>query len=524
VRVLRAAALLAAGRGATDSAVTYLRRALDEPPAAPDRIDLLVELGRMEAMVDGVASVAHLTEAYSSLTDPAERAELAVVIARAQAFVGRRGAATGFAQAAAEAVPPGYDDERQGLVSLVRITGYMHALPPESYRSGPELQVIGTGDGARMLAAVRALELMVDGVDRAGAVELARFALADDRLLDADHMLVWIPAVDVLLQVDADLGDLWRHARSHARVAGSLFAMLSVNTWQGYEQWRGGRLDDALQSMGDARQQMPAWGNLSMGGSYVAAFLAGIQLDRGDVDAAARVIRDSRTLARIGDGARLLRLVTAQLSLAQGRPEAALATLRADTGHFEIGNPAWDNWREPAARAHAALGRPDQARALADEHVALLRRWGAPSWLGEGLTLAGELRGADGLPLLREAVDTLAPTGSALGLARARLALARRPEVDRAEAVPLLRAAAAAARVCGSATVLDQALAALADRGEQLPNPGDGIRMTSRERRVLDLTAAGLDVHQVAQRLFLTPGAVHEVLVSATAKARGAGE
>jgi hypothetical protein len=524
VRVLRAAALLAAGRGATDSAVTYLRRALDEPPAAPDRIDLLVELGRMEAMVDGVASVAHLTEAYSSLTDPAERAELAVVIARAQAFVGRRGAATGFAQAAAEAVPPGYDDERQGLVSLVRITGYMHALPPESYRSGPELQVIGTGDGARMLAAVRALELMVDGVDRAGAVELARFALADDRLLDADHMLLWIPAVDVLLQVDADLGDLWRHARSHARVAGSLFAMLSVNTWQGYEQWRGGRLDDALQSMGDARQQMPAWGNLSMGGSYVAAFLAGIQLDRGDVDAAARVIRDSRTLARIGDGARLLRLVTAQLSLAQGRPEAALATLRADTGHFEIGNPAWDNWREPAARAHAALGRPDQARALADEHVALLRRWGAPSWLGEGLTLAGELRGADELPLLREAVDTLAPTGSALGLARARLALARRPEVDRAEAVPLLRAAAAAARVCGSATVLDQALAALADRGEQLPNPGDGIRMTSRERRVLDLTAAGLDVHQVAQRLFLTPGAVHEVLVSATAKARGAGE
>ena len=379
VRVLRAAALLAAGRGATDSAVTYLRRALDEPPAGPDRIDLLVELGRIESMVDGVASVAHLTEAYSSLTDPAERAELAMVIARAQAFVGRRGAATGFAQAAAEAVPPGYDDERQGLVSLVRITGYMHALPPESYRSGPEPQVSGTGDGARMLAAVRALELMVDGVDRAGAVELARFALADDRLLDADHMLLWIPAVDVLLLADADLGDLWRHARSHARVAGSLFAMLSVNTWQGYEQWRRGRLDDALQSMGDARQQMPAWGNLSMGGSYVAAFLAGIQLDRGDVDAAARVIRDSRTLARIGDGARLLRLVTAQLSLAQGRPEAALAALRADIGHFEIGNAAWDNWREPAARAHAALGRHDQARALADEHVALLRRWGAPS-------------------------------------------------------------------------------------------------------------------------------------------------
>ena len=31
---------------------------------------------------------------------------------------------------------------------------------------------------------------------------------------------------------------------------------------------------------------------------------------------------------------------------------------------------------------------------------------------------------------------------------------------------------------------------------------------------MLDLTAAGLDIHQVAQRLFLTPGAVHEVLAA----------
>ena len=525
VQVLRAAALLAAGRGATDSAVTYLRRALDEPPAARHRIDLLVELGRMESMVDGVAAVAHLTEAYSSLTDPAERAELAMVIARTQAFVGRRGAATGFAAAAAEAIPPEYEDERQGLQSLVRVTGYMHALPPETYRTGPDPQLTGTGSGARMLAAIRAFELMVDGTDRSEAVDLARFALADDRLLDADHMLLWIPAVDVLLMADVDVSDLWRHARSHARVAGSLFAMLSVNTWQGFAQWRHGRLDDALQSMGDAMQQMPVWGPLSMGGSYGAAFIAGIHLDRGDVDAAARVIRDGRTLARIGDGARVMRLVSAQLCLAQGRPEAALNALNADVGHFDIGNPAWDNWREPAARAHAALGHSDRALALADEHVTLLRRWGAPSSLGEGLVLAGELRGAAGLPLLREAVDILATSPSTLGLARARLALGRRPEVPAAEAVPLLRDAAGAARDCGCPPVVDAALAALADRGAA---PGDdhrtGPRMTSRERQVVDLTAAGLDVHQVAQRLFLTPGTVHDVLISAAAKMQGTGE
>ncbi len=520
VAVLRTAALLAAGRGASDSAVGFLRRALDEPPPPRDRVEVLVELGRLESMVDGVAAVEHLTEAYANLTDPAARAELAMVIARTQAFVGRRGAATGFAAAATEAVPAGYDDERQGLQSLVRITGYMHALPPASYRTPADPPISGTGNGARMLAAARAMELMIAGEDRARAVDLAHFAVADDRLLDDDHMLLWIPAVHVLLIGDSPVDELWRHARSHARVAGSLFAMLAVNTWQGYEQWRRGRLDDAQQFLGDALQQMPVWGRLAIGGSYVAAFMAGVHLDRGDIDAADRVIRDARTLVAVGDGARVIRLVTAQLRLAQGRPEAALTTLADDVGHFDIVNPAWDNWREPAARAHAALGRLDRAREVADEHVALLRRWGAPSWLGEGLVLAGELRGADGLPHLREAVGLLEPTGSVLALARARLAWGRRPEVPDAEAVPLLRQAADAARECGAQPVQERAVAALTDRGESIVNGERANRMTSRERQVLDLTAGGLDVHQVAQRLFLTPGTVHEALISAAGKAR----
>ncbi|WP_395726048.1 BTAD domain-containing putative transcriptional regulator [Nakamurella sp.] len=520
VAVLRTAALLAAGRGASDSAVGFLRRALDEPPPPRDRVDVLVELGRLESMVDGVAAVEHLTEAYTNLTDPAARAELAMVIARTQAFVGRRGAATGFAAAATEAVPAGYDDERQGLQSLVRITGYMHALPPESYRTPADPPISGTGNGARMLAAARAMELMIAGEDRARAVDLAHFAVADDRLLDDDHMLLWIPAVHVLLMGDSPVDELWRHARSHARVAGSLFAMLAVNTWQGYEQWRRGRLDDAQQFLGDALQQMPVWGRLAIGGSYVAAFMAGVHLGRGDIEAADRVIRDARTLVAVGDGARVIRLVTAQLRLAQGRPEAALTTLADDVGHFDIVNPAWDNWREPAARAYAALGRLDRALEVADGHVALLRRWGAPSWLGDGLVLAGELRGPDGLPQLREALEILETTESVLTLARARLALGRRPEVSDAEAVPMLRQAADTARDCGAQPVYERAVAALADRGESIVNGERAHRMTSRERQVLDLTAGGLDVHQVAQRLFLTPGTVHEALISAAGKTR----
>ncbi len=162
---------------------------------------------------------------------------------------------------------------------------------------------------------------------------------------------------------------------------------------------------------------------------------------------------------------------------------------------------------------------------MADEQVTLLRRWGAPSAFGPALRLAGELRGTDGLEQLREAVDQLTPTGAALELARARLALGRRPELDPDEAVPLLRAAAAGARDCGARPELDAAVAALSDRGEQpesaLNNRPSSVRLTGRERQVLDLSAAGLDVHQVAARLFLTPSRVHQVLADAAGKTRG---
>jgi DNA-binding NarL/FixJ family response regulator len=36
--------------------------------------------------------------------------------------------------------------------------------------------------------------------------------------------------------------------------------------------------------------------------------------------------------------------------------------------------------------------------------------------------------------------------------------------------------------------------------------------LTTTQRRILDLTASGLDVRQVAQQLFLTPGTVQAAL------------
>jgi hypothetical protein len=60
VATLREAARRAGSRGAAESVVAYLRCALAEPPPAPERVELLLELGSAEALVSGAAAVEHL--------------------------------------------------------------------------------------------------------------------------------------------------------------------------------------------------------------------------------------------------------------------------------------------------------------------------------------------------------------------------------------------------------------------------------------------------------------------------------
>jgi DNA-binding SARP family transcriptional activator len=518
--LLRAAAATAIQRGASDAAAGLLRRALEEPVSGPDRAHVLVELGRVETHVDGPSGVAHLRDAYAVLDEPRERALLAMDIARTHAFVSPPGVATTFAREAAADLPDHLRDEHQGLVALQRITGYMHGLPADSYRAGPVPEVSGEGDGARMLAATLSYELLREGQDRAGAVRLARFALEGDRLLAVDNGLLWIVAANVRLLADDELGDFWDRALARAHATGGLFAALSVNLWRGFAQWRRGQLEDAHQSLADAVEQQRAWGISGATSTYAAAFTLSVLTDRGDLDAAAASLADARELPWVGEGGRLVREAAGRLLVELGRPAEALDELAALVDYPAVANPAWAPWRGIKARALAALGHRDEAIALAQEEVALQRLWGAPTALGPSLRLLGELRGASGVADLREAVGVLSGTCAALEEARAQLALGQCAAVDHAEAVPLLRAALATSRDCEADAVVRDAVSALARRGESAgPAGGVPARASSRQRRVTELAATGLDVNGIAQRLFLTPGTVRAVLESARSSA-----
>ena len=69
VQALRVAAAAALARGAPETAVTYLRRPLAEPPADSVRAAVLGELGGAERMARDPTAVVHLQQAWQATTD-----------------------------------------------------------------------------------------------------------------------------------------------------------------------------------------------------------------------------------------------------------------------------------------------------------------------------------------------------------------------------------------------------------------------------------------------------------------------
>ena len=476
--LLRSAARAAADRGAPESAATYLRRSLHEQPHAAWRPAALFQLGMLEAAFDGGTAVAHLEEAYRLHPDPARRGEIALACGATHVFASPPGVAVTFARDAARCLPPdapSSSDQRQGLVALQRMAGFLHSLDDGWRTPAPEPE--GRGPGAQMLSATIALESLVAGVDRARATTMARCALEDDQLLGVDDGLFWINAAVVLAVCEEPLGDFWSRARRAAGARGSLFASLSINLWEGFERWLHGDLDGALACLGDGLEQDRMWGGTGIGEAVGRALSVCCHLDRGDVGAA-RQVADGLTPGPVfGEGERLLGQAQARLLLAEGRPAEALAALEAVPTGIAIANPAWNPWRGVRAAALHASGQAARALASAAEQVELLRAWGAPAALGQGLCQLGELRGAEGADDLREAVALLAGTPAAVALARARCALGRLPQVPDAEAVPLLLEAHRTAEARGAAAVREDARVELARRGHPL---------TGTQVRVLD--------------------------------------
>jgi DNA-binding CsgD family transcriptional regulator/tetratricopeptide (TPR) repeat protein len=529
VGALRDAARRAGSRGASESAVAYLRRALAEPPPAAERADLLLELGSAEAIVSGDAAVEHLREAHALIDDPIRRAETALLLGRELFLLRGKEADAVYTQALVELA--GADAELERLLESALITSTI-LVPSLHHKALERLARVRSRPahatlGEKTLLALLAYHDAREGAPAAVAVPLARRALAEGTLVKGEIFgATFVLPCAVLAMADLDeVLAIYEDALAEAHRRGSTFAFAITKLFRAQTYvWRG----DLGEAEAEAREALAAgeaWGTSARFLGHSSAFLAEALMEQGKLDeAAAALARTGIGQSLPDDDSRLLYFpdVRARLRLLNGDLAGGLEEM-LDTGRrFEaVGtrNPAFIAWRSPAALALLQLGEQDEARRLTSEELELARTWGTPRALGAALRAAGLVEGGQqGLALLREAVEVLTDSPGKLEHAKARteLGAALRRANRRSEAREQLRHALELATICGATSLAARAeseLLATGARPRRIALSGVDS-LTPSERRVAEMAAQGPTNREIAQALFVTQRTVEVHLTS----------
>jgi DNA-binding CsgD family transcriptional regulator len=285
-----------------------------------------------------------------------------------------------------------------------------------------------------------------------------------------------------------------------------------------------GELADALADLDQALvSSREGW---TAGDAWTGGLRVHIHLERGDL-AAARAALTMTTSAPPGSMDLPIALFArARLTLAEGRPDLALADAEA-AGRilgtsFGIDHPGFVPWQRTAALAARALGQPGRAQALAGQLLDLARWSGTARALGLALRTQAAVADEQRLSLLTEATEALQQSPSALERAHAlvELGAARRRAGQRSAAQPPLREGLQLADRMGAVPLIQAArheLHATGARPRRAAHTG-AAALTPTERRVAELAAEGLTNPEIAQALFVTSKTIQTHLASAYRK------
>jgi DNA-binding SARP family transcriptional activator/DNA-binding CsgD family transcriptional regulator len=515
--MLQSAARDASRKGAADSAVAYLRRALEEPPPDDRRPQVEIELGMAEWLTNAPAAAKHLQAGYAALTDPVERAAAAEFLGRALLFTDETENGAELARRALAALPPGHDDLHDRLEAFVLVTALfgVHDIDDIERIAGMEPPPVGAPVGRKMLASVAALFNAYRGRPTADAAELAAAALADGDLIGADNGLLSTSAIITLTLADRheEAVAAWESATADAYRRGSLFGVSSVHLWRGFTLLWHGDLFEAESLLKQAWASFDLFGYGTHAALYRSAFEAWVELERGNLDGARTALRDGFDIRENADGLRWWLETRMQVLVEEGRHEEALDAADELAARFaSMSHPPGSRWRVLRAQALHASGRAPEALAAAREELELARRAGAPTAVGRALRVLGTIEGEEGFGHLWESVDVLAPAGSRTEFARALAALGRQlvrtglPDEAREHLLEALEIA----EITGAGGLARELRAELVEIGVE-PDAAapTGVRaLTETERRVAALAAEGRSQREIAEALYVTPNAV----------------
>ncbi|MEA2450197.1 MAG: hypothetical protein QOG63_2129, partial [Thermoleophilaceae bacterium] len=531
---LRDAARDAVSRGAPESAVPYLRRALAEPPEPGVRLEVVLESG--------------LAEAASGMPD-SERKLLAVLH--------ESGSAT-MRAAAARALIPLFLWQERGEDAMVEVEPLIDELAETDRElalrlEGELLATTRVGAttrascvrrlagrsppdpprsvGERMLLANLAVEATMRPEPAEIAIDLAERALGEGELLATagpDSPLVL--SVMRVLSITERFGAAFRNLEQAVRAAqehGNVIGFAVASMFLSEAAYRTGDLSRA-EADGRAAVEITTEHGWLVGMQGAATFLIDVLIERDELDEAFSIAaRADLTAGRLATyGSVMAARSFGRLQLAAGQLEPGVRTCldcgRADRDWIADSGSVIP-WRSTVAPGLRALGDRDQAWRLAEEELAIVRRVGVPRAIGVALLAAGvvDLNG-DGLELLREAVVTLERSEARLEHARAlvELGAALRRGGTLGEARELLAAGGEAAHRLGAVAVAERARDELVRAGAKPRRHAlTGVdSLTASERRVADLAADGLSNRDIAQSLFVTVKTVELHLSSAYRK------
>jgi DNA-binding CsgD family transcriptional regulator len=537
VGLLQTAGRAALADGAPQAAVDLFRRAVAEPPPATELPGVLVELGTAELHAGDPASVTTLERAGRGVTDPVLRAHCALGLAAAYHVGGFYERSVPVLEDALADLGPEHGDltlvvEAALVAAEISVPGRFENA---RIRLAAHGELAGATPGERLLLIHQASVANATLAPIAEAGALARRAIGDGATPEqlASPFAWSLARIHLACSGEYDAAaDLCAQGLELAAREGSVPIYAAASVTRGWAHLWAGRLDDSGTDFAEALRHAEVVPGGQLVRLMAAAGLAEALLAQGRLADATAVVEQVPEEVAVdrnhATGIHLLR-ARGQVRAATGDHVGALASLRLCAerlAELDMDSPTWCGWRAVAVESLWALGRVDEARDLAATELAVAEQKAAAGMLGQALRIAGEVAATDGIALLERSVEVLTGSQARLQEARSRVALgaALRRTGQRVEGREQLRIGRELAHRLGAAGLTERATTELALAGGRVGRiEVSGVAaLTSAERRVVELAAAGLRNREIAQRLFLSTKTV-EVHLSRAYRKLGVG-